>query len=80
MAGNDMLLEKLLAALLSVNGYQVDRALRLMPALREAGILAPDHESVANLPQGDMIKALVDAGYNRGGYLPIMSCRVSKFM
>lgn len=78
MSVNDSLLEKLLAALLSVNGYPVDRALGLMPSLRMAGVLSP--ATVGDIPQDEMVKALNEAGYGRGGYLPIMSYRVYKLM
>ena len=70
--------EKLLAALLSVNGYPVDRALGLMPALKQAGLLVP--AQVAELSQEAMIAAMKAAGYDRGGYLPILSYRVFKLM
>jgi hypothetical protein len=69
-------IETLMTALLAVNGYRVDAAAALMPAFRTAGLL--DHQTVAALDYDAVVERMVNAGYRRGGYVPIVSYRVMK--
>lgn len=68
----------LVAALLAVNFFPVDRAYGLMPAFHERGLLDPS--TVAAMPQADLIEAMNAAGYKRGGFVPILSFRLYKLM
>ncbi len=68
----------LVSALLAVNFYPVDRAYGLMPAFAERGLLDP--QRVAAMPQPELIEAMRAAGYERGGFLPILSFRLYKLM
>ena len=68
----------LVAALLAVNFYPVDRAYGLMPAFYERGLLDP--AAVAAMPQAALIEAMNAAGYKRGGFVPILSFRLYKLM
>ena len=68
----------LVAAMLAVNFYPVDRAYRLMPAFRERGLLDP--AKVAAMEQEALIAAMSAAGYDRGGFLPILSYRLYTLM
>lgn len=61
----------LVAALLTVNLYPLHRARALMPAFEARSLLDP--AVVACLRQDDLIAAMSDAGYSRGGFLPIVS-------
>jgi endonuclease III-like uncharacterized protein len=68
----------LVTALLTVNLYPVDRAAALMPAFKAKGLLDPAR--VAALPQDQLAEAMKDAGYARGGFLPIVSFRMYPLM
>lgn len=68
----------LVAAMLTVNFYPVDRAYGLMPAFRERGLLDPP--TVAGMEQAEVIAAMSAAGYTRGGFLPILSFRLYQLL
>lgn len=68
----------LVAAMLTVNFYPVDRAYGLMPAFRERGLLDP--AKVAAMSHEELISAMNAAGYARGGFLPILSYRLVTLM
>jgi hypothetical protein len=68
----------LVTALLAVNQYPLDRAAKLIPAFRAQGLLNPAR--LAAMEQEAAIKAMTEAGYARGGYLPIVSFRLYKLM
>ncbi len=68
----------LVAAMLAVNFYPVDRAYSLMPAFRDRGLLDPAR--VAAMSHEDLISAMNAAGYARGGFLPILSYRLVTLM
>lgn len=68
----------LVAAMLAVNFFPLDRAYGLMPAFRERGLLDPAR--VAAMTQPDLIAAMDAAGYARGGFLPILSFRLYALM
>lgn len=66
--------EHLVAAMLSVNGYAVERAVALMPAFRAEGLLS--YKRVAALDAVALARALEAGGYTRGGFVPIMAYRL----
>lgn len=68
----------LVSALLAVNFYTVDRAYSLMPAFGERGLLDP--KRVAAMSHDELNAAMVAAGYNRGGFVPILSYRLAALM
>lgn len=68
----------LVAAMLAVNFYPLDRAYGLMPAFRDRGLLDP--AKVSAMDQQDLISAMSAAGYARGGFLPILSYRLYKLL
>lgn len=68
----------LIAAALTVNQYPLDRAVALMPAFKERGLLDPAR--VAALKQDELVAALNDAGYARGGFVPILAFRLYPLM
>ncbi|MDP2307744.1 MAG: hypothetical protein Q8P18_17095 [Pseudomonadota bacterium] len=68
----------LVAALLTVNLYPLDRAHALMPAFEARGLLDP--ATVAALPQEALVASMTEAGYRRGGFLPIVSFRLYALM
>lgn len=68
----------LMSATLSVNGYGVDRVVALLPDFKERGLLDP--ASVTAMSYDEVVAALSAAGYLRGGFLPILSHRVSQLM
>ncbi len=70
--------ETLVTAMLTVNGYPVDRAAALMPKFREHGLLNPTE--LAKLNGEQIIAAMREAGYQRGGFLPILSFRLGELM
>lgn len=70
--------QDLVVALITVNQYPVDRAVALMPAFGEHGLLNPS--VVACMGQEQIVEGMKDAGYARGGYLPIVSHRLIQLM
>ena len=57
-------LECIAAAVLAVNAYPLERAQRLLPALRALGLLAPEQARAMSLER--VIAGLEQAGYARG--------------
>jgi hypothetical protein len=70
--------EALVTAMLTVNGYPVGRAAALMPKFREHSLLNP--AELAKLKGERIISAMKEAGYERGGFLPILSFRLCELM
>lgn len=70
--------EHLVAAMLSVNGYAVERAVTLMPSFRAAGLLS--YGKVAAMDGDALAGALQACGYTRGGFVPIMAYRLVKLL
>ena len=68
----------LVAALLCVNQYPLHRAVALVPALKAAGLLDP--ATVNALSQDALVAALRAAGYDRGGFVPILAFRMYPLM
>ena len=60
----------LVTAMLAVNGFGADRAAALLPAFQVRGLLDPAR--VAAMDREALIAAMTDAGYARGGFLPIL--------
>ena len=71
-------LTALVAAALTVNQYPAERAWALMPAFREAGLLDPAR--VAPMPWDDLVGRIRTAGYDRGGFVPIVGARLAQLM
>lgn len=67
--------EALVTALLAVNGYPLDRAAALMPGFRKAGLL--DHARVRELDADELVSSMTNAGYARGGFVPILAYRLA---
>lgn len=78
MSLTDTQIADLVAALLTVNSYPLERADALMPAFRDRGLLDPAR--VAAIPQDELVAAIKDAGYQRGGYVPIVAFRLGFLM
>lgn len=71
-------LDAVVAAMLTVNQYPVDRAVALVPALRAARLL--DAPAVNAMTWDDLVQALRTAGYDRGGFVPIVGARLAELM
>lgn len=71
-------IEHLVVSLLSVNGYTVERAVALMPAFRRAGLLDP--AKVAAMDGDTLVATCIEAGYARGGYVPIIGYRIVRLV
>lgn len=78
MSLTDPQIADLVAALLTVNSYPLERADALMPAFRERGLLDPAR--LRTIPQDELVTAIRDAGYQRGGYVPIIAFRLGYLM
>lgn len=78
MSLSDAHVANLVTALLAVNQYPVDRAAAAIPGMRERGLLTPSR--IAGMEHEAVIAAMSQAGYARGGYLPIVSFRLFKLM
>lgn len=68
----------LVTAMLAVNGYGTDRAAALLPAFQVRGLL--DAARAAEMDREALVAAMTDAGYARGGYLPILWYRHQQLM
>ena len=68
----------LVTAMLAVNGYGTDRAAALLPAFHSRGLLDPGR--AAAMERDELIAAMTEAGYSRGGYLPILWFRHQQLM
>jgi hypothetical protein len=71
-------LTAIVAAMLTVNQYPVARAWGLMPAFREAGLLDPAR--VDAMTWDELKDAMIAAGYDRGGFVPIVGARLAELM
>lgn len=74
----DPLITALVAASLTVNQYPLERAYGLMPAFRAQGLLDPAR--VHAMDHAALISAMEGAGYQRGGFVPIVSARLFPLM
>jgi len=71
-------LEVLLASVLSVNGFPLDRIWQAMPGLRAEGLTDPARIAEASLEE--IIQRLDRGGHNRGGLAGMMAERVQSLM
>jgi hypothetical protein len=74
----DDVLAALVAASLTVNQYPADRAWSLLPAFRAAGLLDP--AQVGPMAWDDLVGRMKAAGYDRGGFVPIVGARLAELM
>ncbi len=70
--------EHLVTALLAVNNFPLDKAGGVAAALRTRGLLDPVR--VGGMKQPEVETSLVEAGYDRGGYVPVLSFRLFPLM
>ncbi len=68
----------IVAAMLTVNQYPVSKAWALMPAFRDVGLLDPAR--VDAMSWDELKAAMVAAGYDRGGFVPIVGARLAELM
>ena len=66
-------LDCIIAALLAVNAYGLDKTYALLPAFREAGLTNPQRLTKMNIAQ--VTKRLAQAGYDRGLLTEMMAGR-----
>lgn len=78
MSLNDAQIADLVTALLTVNRYPLDRAAALMPTFRDQGLLDP--RRLLAMSGGEVVRALNDAGYQRGGYVNVIAFRLHPIM
>jgi hypothetical protein len=71
-------LDAIVAAMLTVNQYPVERAVALVPSLRNASLLDP--AAVNPMTWEHLVLALRTAGYDRGGFVPIVAARLAELM
>lgn len=75
---SDNSLEAIVAALLAVNRFGLEKAYSLLPALREAGLTRPG--KVVNEDLGAVTVRLAQAGYDRGLLTGMMAGRLVTLM
>lgn len=78
MALSDQSLEAIVAAVLAVNNYGLEKAYGLLPALRKAGLTRP--AKVVDEDLGRLTVRLAQAGYNRGLLTGMMADRLAGLM
>ena len=78
MTPSDRSLEAVVAAVLAVNRYPLEKAWELLPPLRKAGLTRP--EKVIGTDIGVLTVALAKAGYNRGLLTEMMAGRLQALM
>ena len=71
-------IDVLVAAILAVNSYPVEKVVALLPNLRKAGLTSPSE--VARMDYNELIPKLVKAGYDRGQLVSIISPRLKALM
>ena len=71
-------LAPIVAAVLAVNNFKLDRAWALMPAFESAGLLDP--EQVADRDLSDLTPQVFAAGFQRGLLTEMMAGRVRDVM
>lgn len=78
MALSETQIADLITAVLAVNQFPLEKAAELMPAFREAGLLDPAR--VLAMRGDEIVRALNDAGYRRGGYAQVIAFRMGPIM
>ncbi|MBI1752873.1 MAG: hypothetical protein HY014_02055 [Acidobacteria bacterium] len=71
-------LDAIVASVLAVNKYGIEKAYAILPALRKAGLL--DCESVAKEPIRKVMIRLAETGYDRGLLTEMMAGRLVDLM
>lgn len=71
-------LEAVVAAILAVNRYPIEKAWDLLPKLREAGLTVPD--MVVDEDIGRLTVRLASAGYDRGMLTSMLADRLQGLM
>ena len=74
----DEQIEALVASILAVNSYGLDKAYAILPALREAGLTNPPQTAIKDI--GELTVALGNAGYCRGWLTGMMAERLASLM
>jgi hypothetical protein len=77
MLSNDHL-DALVAALLAVNAYSVEKVWAALPAMREAGLLDPAQTVGRDL--GEVTVRLAQAGYDRGMLTSLLAGRLQDLL
>jgi hypothetical protein len=78
MSGFDEMTEAILAAVLAVNRYPLEKVLALLPRLKEAGLTGPS--SVVSEDLARLTVRLASAGYDRGLLTWRLAERVQQLM
>lgn len=78
MALSNHSLDAIVAAVLAVNNYGLEKAFGLLPALRKASLTSP--AKVVNEDLGVLTLRLAQAGYNRGLLTEMMAGRLLVLM
>jgi hypothetical protein len=68
----------LVTAMLAVNFYPTDRVANLLPAFQSRGLLDPAVAS--KMDRDEIMGAMRESGYARGGFLPILWYRHQQLM
>lgn len=68
----------LITAILAVNQYPLERAAAHMPAFKDRGLLDPGR--VIAMKYDDLVQAINDAGYQRGGFVRVIARRLYPIM
>ena len=71
-------IEAILASILAVNAYGLEKAYGLLPAFRAAGLTNPT--IVVRQNAGDLMMGLAHAGYDRGLLTEMMAGRLANLM
>ena len=71
-------LEAIIASMLAVNAYGLERSYALLPGFRTAGLTDP--VTIAREDVGALMMRLAKAGYDRGLLTEMMAGRMSNFM
>lgn len=77
MLSNDHM-DALVASLLAVNAYPVDKVWAALPAMREAGLLDPAQTVGRDL--GEVTVRLAQAGYDRGMLTSLLAGRLQDLL
>jgi len=74
----DKQIEAIVASVLAVNQYPLEKVWDQLPALREAGLTDPARVAAADI--GDIVVRLAEAGHYRGGLAGMMAERLQSAM
>ena len=71
-------LDCIVAAVLAVNNYGIERSFALLPAMRSVGLL--ESRVVVKMDVGSVIQLMNKAGFNRGLLMEMMAGRLMNLM